>query len=122
MLGHLMEWLYAGLAGIKQQESSVAFREIVIEPQPVGEVTHAKATYESPYGLIISDWKKSGDTLELRVEIPANTTAILYFPTQLPASLSEEGEGKALQDIQVEKGKVKIKVGSGSYQFRSKID
>jgi alpha-L-rhamnosidase len=28
MLGHLMEWFYNGLAGIKQTENSVGFKEI----------------------------------------------------------------------------------------------
>ena len=50
MLGHLMEWFYAGLAGIKQADHSVAYNKIEIKPQPVGDVTAAKATYHSPYG------------------------------------------------------------------------
>ena len=58
MLGHLMEWLYAGLAGIRQSENSVAFKNIIILPDLVGNITSAKATYQSVYGLIISDWKK----------------------------------------------------------------
>ena len=82
MLGHLMEWFYAGLAGIKQADNSVAYNKIEIKPQPVGDVTAAKATYHSPYGEIVSDWKKNGDTFELNVEIPANTTATIYIPAR----------------------------------------
>ena len=80
MLGHLMEWFYAGLAGIKQADNSVAYNKIEIKPQPVGDVTSAKANYHSAYGEIVSDWKKNGDTFELNVEIPVNTTATIYFP------------------------------------------
>jgi hypothetical protein len=32
MLGHLMEWFYAGLAGIKQADNSVAYNKIEIKP------------------------------------------------------------------------------------------
>jgi hypothetical protein len=59
MLGHLMEWLYSGLAGIAQEESSVAYKHIRIRPQPVGDITSAKASFHSPYGWITTDWKKT---------------------------------------------------------------
>ena len=57
MLGHLMEWFYSGLAGIRQEEESVAFNKIKIYPVLVGDVTSAEAAYESSYGLIQSSWK-----------------------------------------------------------------
>lgn len=122
MLGHLMEWLYAGLAGIKQEESSVAFKQIVIEPQPVGDVTQARATYQSPYGLIGSDWKKSENTFELSVEIPANATATVVLPVSEPAVVTENNrpikEVKEVKIMNPESGKIKISIGSGYYQFR----
>jgi alpha-L-rhamnosidase len=98
MLGHLMEWFYAGLAGIKQSNSSVAYKNIEIRPQPVGDVTAAKAKFHSPYGEIMSEWKKKGKQFELSVTIPVNTTADLYLP----------GVAKP------------IKIGSGKYRFTSK--
>ncbi len=82
MLGHLMEWFYAGLAGIKQAKGSVAYKEIEIKPGPVGDITAAKASYHSPYGLIVSDWKKQDNFFELKVEIPANTVATVYLPAR----------------------------------------
>ncbi|MEO8406249.1 MAG: family 78 glycoside hydrolase catalytic domain, partial [Chitinophagaceae bacterium] len=44
MLGHLMEWFYAGLAGIKNAENGIAFKNMEIRPQPVGDVTKAEAS------------------------------------------------------------------------------
>jgi alpha-L-rhamnosidase len=32
MLGHLMEWFYTGLAGIRAAEGSIAFNKIEIRP------------------------------------------------------------------------------------------
>jgi len=113
MLGHLMEWMYSGLAGIRQAEKSVAFRNMVIRPEPVGDITTATATYQSPYGKIVSDWKKDGDIFCLNVEIPANTTAIVYFPTKYIKGLTENNQkfkAKTTKD-----GGVKI--GSGKYCF-----
>ena len=117
MLGHLMEWFYSGLAGIRQTEKSIAFRNIIIRPEPVGDITSAIATYESPYGKIVSDWKKEGDIFYLNVEIPSNTTAIVYFPTKNIKSLTENNQ----------KFKVKttkdggMKIGSGRYCFKIQL-
>jgi len=43
MLGHLMDWFYAGLGGISQTEKSVAYKEIVIRPEMVGDLTWVKS-------------------------------------------------------------------------------
>lgn len=98
MLGHLMEWFYAGLCGIKQSASSVAYKQIEIKPQPAGDITHAAATYHSPYGDIKTNWKKTGKTFELNVTIPANTTARIYFPSNT-------------------KYMAPVRIGSGTYRY-----
>ena len=117
MLGHLMEWFYTGLAGIKQTDNSVAYTKIEIKPQPVGDVAAAKATYHSPYGEIVSDWKKNGDTFELDVEIPFNTTATIYIPVK---SKQQVTTGGALITAKYLDGNAVIKVGSGKYHFKTK--
>jgi hypothetical protein len=99
MLGHLMEWFYAGLCGIKQAEGSVGYNKIIIRPQPVGDITNAKAAYHSPYGFIKTDWKKNKGVFELHVSIPVNTTAEIYLP----------GISKP------------VKKGSGSYTWSVKL-
>ena len=60
MLGHLMDWFYIGLGGISQSKTSVAYKEVVIKPEMVGDLTWVKSSYQSPYGEIRSDWEKSG--------------------------------------------------------------
>ena len=80
MLGHLMEWFYAGLCGIKQSEESVGYKKIIIRPQPVGDITNAAAEYHSPYGIIKTAWTKNNNVFSLRVTIPVNTTAAVYLP------------------------------------------
>ncbi|HEV8270106.1 MAG TPA: family 78 glycoside hydrolase catalytic domain [Chitinophagaceae bacterium] len=117
MLGHLMEWFFAGLAGIKQADNSVAYNKIEIKPQPVGDVTAAKATYHSVYGEIVSDWKKSGDAFDLDVEIPVNTTATIYIPAKSNQAVTANGKLIAAKYID---GKAVIKIGSGKYHFKTK--
>lgn len=95
MLGHILEWFYSGLAGIRPARDDVGFRNIEIRPQPVGDVTSAKASYQSPYGEIKSAWKRNNGQFELNVRIPPNTKALIYLP------------GSAQP----------VKVGSGNYNY-----
>lgn len=115
MLGHLMEWFYEGLAGIGQAQASVGYKNIIIRPQVVGNITQAKATYQSPYGLIASSWKNENNVFELNVVIPPNTDAIIYLPANKLASIKQNNS--LLKSIPVHNGIATIKVGSGSYQF-----
>lgn len=114
MLGHFMEWLYEGLAGIRQAENSIAFKHIVIEPEMVGDITWAKASYQSPYGLIVSSWKKSNDGMALDVQIPPDTDADVFIPVKGNYSLTESGK-KINSELKNDKAFVHI--GSGSYHF-----
>jgi hypothetical protein len=92
MLGHIMEWFYEGLAGISQAENSVGYKNIVIRPQLVGDITHAAARFESPYGEIGSYWTIKGDILVLRVIIPPNTTAEINLPNWIEPIMVGSGE------------------------------
>lgn len=76
MLGHLMEWFYSGLGGIRQQEGSVGYKKILIEPRFVKGINWVNCSYNSVYGEISMQWKRlAGNKIQLHVEIPANTTA-----------------------------------------------
>lgn len=124
MLGHLMEWFYSGLAGIGQTENSVAYKEIKIEPQVVGGIKSAKASYESPYGKINSSWKDSEIEFKLDVEIPVNTSAKIILPDCNSDNLFENGKqisSNSNFDLSINsQGIATIKVGSGKYQFKIK--
>jgi len=121
MLGHLTEWFYSGLGGIRPADGSVAFNKIDIKPEPVGDVASAKASHQSPYGLIATDWKKSASGFELTVTIPANTTASIYLPTTASARITEGGQPlekhPELQSLGFAEGRARIKAGSGTYHL-----
>ncbi len=124
MLGHLMEWFYSGLGGIRPSKNSVAFKKIDIRPEPVGDVTSASANYLSPYGKISSAWKKNNKSFELNVEIPANSTATIYLPAKDDDTITESGQpvnnSPGIQFLRHEQGKALIAVGSGYYVFKVK--
>lgn len=117
MLGHLMEWFYAGVLGIKQPENSQAFKQIEINPQVVGDLTFAKGYYDSPFGKIQSEWKKNANTFELKVSIPANTSAKIYLPSKANTSIKELITNKNIKQQGFENGKSIVEIGSGNYHF-----
>ncbi|MGM9475787.1 family 78 glycoside hydrolase catalytic domain [Pedobacter sp. GSP4] len=119
MLGHLMEWLYSGVGGIRQAAHSIAFKHIIIEPEVVGDLTSANVSYNSPYGEITTKWVKTAQNFTLEVNIPANTTATVYFPALPKATISETNHS-AFTNAGVERGKTKISIGSGHYKFNLK--
>lgn len=116
MLGHLMEWFYSGLGGIRASEGAIAFNKIDIKPEVVGDVTFANTSYNSPYGMIKSEWKKLDKGFEMNVQIPANTTATIYLPAN-EKSVIKEGE-TSQSNVVYKEGRALIKVGSGNYRFR----
>ncbi len=121
MLGHLMEWFYSGLGGIKPAPDAIAFKQIIIRPEIVGDVTHVKASFISPYGLIENEWTKTGNKFIMKTIIPVNTTATIYLPADKNSSIKENGKtlmpAHHLKNLKFENGKVAINVGSGSYIF-----
>ncbi len=118
MLGHIMEWFYSGLAGIRSAPGAIAMNKIEIRPEPIGDVTYAKASYGSPYGIIATDWKKIGNNFDLTVQIPANTNAIIYLPAKSGTAITEDGKPlNKSQFLGYKDGKALIKTGSGSYHF-----
>ena len=120
MLGHIMEWFYEGLAGIKCLDAPM---HSTIRPEPVGDIQWAQADYHSPYGLISSHWKRSGNVFDLEVTIPANTTATVFLPTAKGAVITEGWKRISLRPdvhlIRQASGWAMFEVGSGNYNFRA---
>lgn len=116
LLGDVLPWMYGGLAGIKQSPWSRAFKELDMSLCMPDELNHVKATHNTPYGKVSSEWKRTDDGIEWEVEIPANTTARIHVPSgytiQGMASLrwaSAEVEGNDLCLV----------VGSGKYSIKA---
>jgi hypothetical protein len=123
MLGHLMQWFYEGLGGIQQQESSVAYKNLIIKPTVVGDITSTTANFETPYGQVKTDWKMGNKVFNLKVSIPANSSALVYLPIVGNSLVTESGSSQEQSDYKlVDKNKecIILKVGSGYYDFEVK--
>ena len=121
MLGHIMEWLYSGLAGIRQAEDSQGFRKIIIAPNPVGDITWTRARYRSVRGDISCSWKLEGGGLSLDLEIPPGAQARVLIPAARDARVFEGGrpitDETEIHSLGWEDGRVTLDIGSGKYRF-----
>ena len=117
MLGQIQEWFYHDLAGIQNAPDSAGFKSIVINPQPVGDVTWAKASYNSIRGKIVSDWKRDDEKFTLNVTIPANTTATVFVPAKSREAVTQTSGATFLR---MENDRAIFAVESGQYEFNSK--
>jgi hypothetical protein len=125
MLGHLMEWFYSGVGGIRQDEASEAFSHIVVAPDIVGDITWAETTYNSVHGEILSSWKLNGNELNLKIRIPVGCKATVVIP-QPDAEKISEGEyplndSEGISKVQTSGNKTYIDILSGEYSFKTII-
>ena len=122
-LGSVGEWLYSTVAGIDLAPDQPGYKHSVLHPHPGGGLTWAKASYDSIYGKIVSDWKLDGGAFHWSVTIPANTTATVYVPARDSASVTESGHpadrAEGVRFLRMENGFAVYEVGSGSYAFAS---
>lgn len=120
--GAIGNWLYTHVAGISQAPNSAGYKKIVINPVPDKNILqYAEASYHSVYGKILSRWEKKDGYFNLKVVIPANTTAIIHLPTQTATNITEAGKPlnkvKGILNTETIKEKVLLEVGSGEYSF-----
>lgn len=118
-------WFYEGLAGIRRDPDGPGFKKIVIKPKMVGDVTWVDCWHDSPYGRIVSNWKREGDRITMEVTIPVNTTATVYVPARDASDVIEGGrkatEAKGVTFLKMENGRAVYEVVAGSDHFRSTI-
>jgi hypothetical protein len=121
MLGHIEEWFYSGILGIRAE--SPGFQRILLRPEPVGNLTWAEGHYDSTYGRIASAWKREGEAFTWTVTIPANTTATVFVPSKHPEQVTESDHpastAPGLTFLRSEPTTAVFSAGSGTYRFQS---
>ncbi|PST82705.1 hypothetical protein C7T94_08600 [Pedobacter yulinensis] len=121
LAGPIGHWFYHSLAGIQPAPGAQAFGRIVIKPTFISELSWVEASYQSAGGKIFSHWKHSNDRYEIRVTIPANTTALVYLPAGSPDGVTESGTAlNTHKEISIRGSSANetvLALGSGSYRF-----
>ncbi len=98
LLGDLVTWMYEHIGGIRNGKAT-GFKHIVLDAAfDIPDLSFANVSYETPYGKVESNWKKSLTEWIWEVSVPCNTTATVC----LPDGRTEE-------------------IGSGSYRFEGEL-
>ena len=118
LLGDLLIWYYENLAGIKNDPSSVGFKKIWMEPVFPEKLDNVKASYDSPYGKISSEWRRAGDKLTWNITIPANATATIKLPSRF--EIKPDANQPGFHSVKEANGSLIVELGSGSYTLQSK--
>jgi alpha-L-rhamnosidase len=129
-LGSVGEWYFGYLAGLRPDPDQPGFKHTVIWPTPLGNLTWAKASYQSVYGPISTSWEKGNSVFVLNLSLPANTHATVALPLfgDENSSIFEGNtalleNGQTAQQVQgvtfarMEKDRAFFDVGSGNYRF-----
>lgn len=117
MFGSISEWFYRSLLGINP--GAPGFSKVIIKPQPAGDLTWAKGSYQSVQGKISSAWKLEGDKFTLSVTIPGNTTAEVWVPGKEGTSLLSGG--KAVGGTRYKNGYFVVDSGPGEFVYTTML-
>ena len=74
--GAVVEWLFSVMCGINVTGEN----RFTVAPRPGGHFTHAKASYNSVFGLIESSWERKDGKTVYTVTVPANCEADICLP------------------------------------------
>ncbi|WP_347838454.1 family 78 glycoside hydrolase catalytic domain [uncultured Draconibacterium sp.] len=101
--GAIGNWLYTRAAGIQSHPDFPGYKKTIIKPELTDKLDFAKATLQTVYGQIKSEWKLENGHLQLTVTLPPNTTATVFVPGKENTYTEHE-------------------MGSGTMVFESKIE
>jgi len=120
LAGPIGAWFYRSLGGIRS--GAPGFKSIIIQPY-TETLDWVKNTFESPYGLIESNWERKDGFLMMNVVIPANTTATVYVPGKNVTEGGITAEGaESVHLLKHENGNNIFSVKSGEYNFKSSLE
>ena len=117
MLGAIDTWLTGCLAGIGQHGESVAYRDLVIRPVVVGDLTEVTARTRTVRGVVRSHWHRADDTFQLDVTIPPGPAATVRVP--LHSTHTQVAAPAIAQPAGIADGYASYRVGQGDWSFRS---
>lgn len=126
MLGHIQEWFMGWLGGIRPDPESAGFKSFILQPEIVGDIKWVNASYNSPYGRIISEWKIHEKDFIWKIKIPFNSTALAGIPALEPASLkimpeNPEAAKSEFKPVKSERNIEWFVFPPGSYLIKSRV-
>jgi alpha-L-rhamnosidase len=126
MFGSIDAWFYKKLAGLDVDAEKPGYERIIVRPYVPANLDHARASIRTVRGHAFAGWRKAGGKLHLRIEVPANSEALVWMPASAPGEVTESGapaekaEGAAF--VRREAGRCIFATGSGVYEFSAALE
>jgi alpha-L-rhamnosidase len=121
--GAIGDWLYRVAAGIEVDPAQPGYKHIILNPHPGGSLTTARASLESLYGPIVSDWRAENGVFDWHITVPPNTTATAYIPATASSRVTEGGkpahEASGITVLEQLDSRIVYRVAPGEYHFKS---
>jgi alpha-L-rhamnosidase len=93
MFGSVSAWFYRYLAGIRPNLDNPGFKAFTIAPTIPSDLSHVNCEYNSPYGKIISNWKKEKNgNLIFNIEIPKGSIATIILPVKMTTEIKVQDQ------------------------------
>ena len=116
LLGDVLVWMYGELAGIRQSSASLAYKELDMSICMPEQLNHVRATHETPYGRVSSEWWRTEEGVTWVVDIPANACARIH----IPSGYTVQGmHSLRWASAEVEGNDLCLVVGSGTYTINA---
>lgn len=123
--GAIGEWMYRVVAGLEIDPDEPGYKHVLIQPQPGGGLTYARAELNTMYGPTASAWELEDGQLRLDVTVPPNAHATVRLPFATLARVSESGRALDAADgiarFHQDGEAVIVEVGSGNYRFAYEV-
>jgi Bacterial alpha-L-rhamnosidase 6 hairpin glycosidase domain/Alpha-L-rhamnosidase N-terminal domain/Bacterial alpha-L-rhamnosidase concanavalin-like domain/Bacterial alpha-L-rhamnosidase C-terminal domain len=120
-LGDVAAWLVQDVVGIDQAPGSTEYRQLVIRPATVGDLSHAAGRYVTAQGVSAVSWARRSDgRVALNVTVPANTTAEIWVPTSGQPVDAPRGAKFSRNDSFDGVQYAVYDAGAGTYRFNGK--
>ena len=108
--------MYKALAGIKPDPEVPGFKNSLIEPHFVDGLGQFECEFDTPYGKILSSWRKTGNNIFFDLTIPPNATSTLKINVKPGQVIFQNKQKLQLKNNQF----LNINLISGKYSFEIK--
>ncbi len=121
LFGDINAWIIKTLPGIRPNENYPGFKRFTINPYIPDDMKWQESAYQTLYGNIRVFWEKNEKGYIMRLDVPCNTQAEVYFDVNSVCEIYEGGiQIKDNEDIKVfDEGLegVILELESGQYEF-----
>lgn len=92
MFGDVSAWMMFWLAGLQPDPGAPGFARVLLRPNFVNSLFHARASHMTLRGVIESGWQRTAAGIRYECTLPANVSATLKLPTGVNGRITLDGK------------------------------